>query len=127
MDATERLDEATRLCRRDALVDGGRAVGFAIRRGGRDVAGFVVAWDDRVHAFVNVCPHRGTTLDWKPGEVFDETGLYLICATHGAMFEPDSGRCIAGPCTGARLQPIAVRVADGFVELVNDQLVTAAG
>jgi len=72
--------------------------------------------------YVNICPHRGTSLDWQPGEVFDETGLYLICATHGALFEPDSGLCVAGPCQGAHLQKIPVKIEGGQVVLAHDIL-----
>jgi len=40
-------------------------------------------------------------LDWQPGEFFDIAGVYLVCSTHGAIFEPNSGLCVAGPCRGA--------------------------
>lgn len=111
-----------RVCRRDQLANGGRAVTFSVSRPGRALPAFAVAYDETVHAYVNVCPHRGTPLDWQPGEVFDESGLYLICATHGALFEPDSGRCIAGPCQGAHLQRIPVGVVGEHVVLQHDVL-----
>ena len=95
---------------------------FGISRHGRDLPAFAIAYDGVVHAYVNVCPHRGTSLDWQPGEVFDESGLYLICATHGALFEPDSGLCVAGPCQGACLQKIAVRLEGDHVVLEHDIL-----
>ncbi len=60
----------------------------------------------QVYAYVNRCPHQGTELDWVPGQVFDHQQRFLICATHGALFEPSSGRCVAGPCKGTRLTPI---------------------
>ena len=125
MDAEERLARLKRIrhvCRRDELPEGGRAVRFEIRRQSHDLPAFAVAYDGEVHAFVNVCPHRGTSLDWQPGEVFDETGLYLICATHGALFEPDSGLCIAGPCQGAYLQKIPLKLEDDQVVLAHDFL-----
>src|SRR6185312_16085931 len=37
-----------------------------------------------VRVYVNRCPHMGTELDWQPGDFFEESGLYLVCATHGA-------------------------------------------
>lgn len=111
-----------RVCRHDALAAGGKACGFSVSRAGRSLPAFVVAYDGAVHAYVNICPHRGTPLDWQPGEVFDETGLYLICATHGALFEPESGRCIAGPCQGAHLQKIPVRQEGDYVVLEHDIL-----
>lgn len=38
-----------------------------------------------------------------------------MCATHGALFEPATGRCVAGPCRGATLEPVAVREDGGAV------------
>jgi nitrite reductase/ring-hydroxylating ferredoxin subunit len=71
-------------------------------------AAFVILHNDQAIAFDNICPHRSTELDWNPGDVFDESGLYLICATHGAMFEPGTGLCVMGPCIKQRLKKIAV-------------------
>lgn len=125
MDEPERLTRQQlirRVCRRVELADGGHAVNFTVKRGPREVPAFVVAFRGEVHAYANVCPHRWTSLDWQPGEVFDETGLYLICATHGALFEPDSGRCIAGPCHGASLEKIPVRHEGEHVVLEHDVL-----
>ncbi len=48
---------------------------------------------------------------------FDDSGLYLICATHGAICLPDSGRCIDGPCRGARLAQLDVFERNGGVFL----------
>ena len=49
-----------------------------------------------------------TELDWQPGEFFELSGTYLVCATHGALFDPASGLCVAGPCRGASLARVAV-------------------
>ncbi|MDE3010947.1 MAG: Rieske 2Fe-2S domain-containing protein [Pseudomonadota bacterium] len=99
-----------------ALSEGGSALTFACVPG---VDGFAVRFRGTVHAWVNRCPHQGTPLDWEPGEFFDEQGRHLACATHGALFEPDSGRCVAGPCRGARLQAIAVQERDGGLYLTG--------
>ncbi len=122
MDSGKRVVEIRRVCRREQLAEGGKALRFGIGRHGNDLPAFAICYDGGVHAYVNVCPHRGTSLDWQPGEVFDESGLYLICATHGALFEPDTGICIAGPCQGARLQRIAVRLEADHVVLEHDIL-----
>ena len=116
------------ICARDALHDGGTGVRFSLPQHSVDVIdgvsnngqiqnAFAIAFQGQVYAYQNCCPHLGTELDWQPGEVFDETGLYLICATHGAAFEPDSGRCIGGPCLGASLKKIAVKVENNQVVL----------
>jgi nitrite reductase/ring-hydroxylating ferredoxin subunit len=108
------------ICARDELIDGGKAVRFTVPFPGRTLPCFAVAFGSEVFAYVNICPHKGTELDWQPGEVFDDSGLYLLCATHAAMFEADSGRCVGGPCTGARLTKVAVEVKDGQVLLALD-------
>ena len=79
--------------------------------------GFAIRFQNRVSAYVNRCPHSGTELDWQPGDFFEESGLYLVCSTHGAIFEPDTGKCVAGPCRGASLEPLQVREREGQVFL----------
>jgi nitrite reductase/ring-hydroxylating ferredoxin subunit len=122
MDKADRAvtEAAPVVCARSDLADGGKAVRFTVPFPGRTLPCFAVAFDDQVFAYVNICPHKGTELDWQPGEVFDESGLYLICATHGAMFETDSGKCVAGPCQGATLTRVAIEVKDGQVILSLD-------
>lgn len=126
MDEDSRLRRLRLVCRRDALRDGGVAARFEIRRGDRQLAAFAIAFGGNVYAYVNVCPHRGTSLDWQPGEVFDESGLYLICATHGALFEPESGHCVDGPCRGAGLAPVRLVVQGEEVMLAEDARVLDA-
>ncbi|HEX9391567.1 MAG TPA: Rieske 2Fe-2S domain-containing protein [Usitatibacteraceae bacterium] len=111
------------VCERAVLLDGGLAQRFEIERGGRRIPCFVIAYEGQVHAYRNSCPHRGTELDWQPGEVFDETGLYLVCATHGAVFEPAGGVCVGGPCHGASLSRIPISVENHLVVLQTDVLV----
>jgi nitrite reductase/ring-hydroxylating ferredoxin subunit len=107
------------ICRAEELIDGGLAVRFTIPVGepAQEVACFAIAYDGKVYGYVNSCPHRGTELDWQAGEVFEETGLYLMCATHGALFEPDSGLCVGGPCQGAKLRALVVKVLGSDVVL----------
>ena len=116
MAETERV-----ICRVDQLAEGGLAMRFeiALVQTAREVSCFAIAYEGAVYAYVNSCPHRGTELDWQPGEVFEETGLYLICATHGAIFEPNSGLCIAGPCHGAYLQSLPIKVVGNEVMLLS--------
>jgi nitrite reductase/ring-hydroxylating ferredoxin subunit len=115
------------ICASGALCDGGAGVRFALAAGPASAAatgpftpeGFVVRHGGKACAFVNRCPHLGTELDWQPGEFFEESGLYLVCSTHGALFEPATGLCVAGPCRGASLEPLQIREHEGQVLLVN--------
>lgn len=93
----------------------GASAKFPLFWRGRRVEAFVVNLEGRFYAYVNHCIHAGTPLDWWPNEFFTEDGQLLICATHGALYQPDTGRCAGGPCGGGGLYVLAVRVADGRV------------
>jgi len=95
----------------------GRSATFRLERAGRLVNAFVVNHEGRFRAYVNRCPHVGTPLDLWPNEFFTEDGRALICSTHGALYEPLSGRCTAGPCVGDRLAALPLAL-DGDDTLV---------
>jgi len=93
----------------------GHTVRFRLTCRARTVDGFAVNHNGRVHAYVNRCPHVGTPLDLWPNEFLTEDGRTIVCATHGALFAPDTGRCTAGPCVGDRLASLPVRVDGGTI------------
>jgi nitrite reductase/ring-hydroxylating ferredoxin subunit len=93
-----------------AQVSPGRTATFRLACGGRTLHGFVVNHGGGYHAYVNCCPHVGTPLDLWPNEFFAEDGQTLICSTHGALFEPATGRCTAGPCAGDALTRLPLRL-----------------
>jgi len=109
-----------RICRGDELIDGGRGQRFVLERNGGEEAAFVVRFGGRIHAYLNRCGHIPVELDWQPGELFDSSGLYLICATHGALYAPDSGRCRGGRCNGHGLVAVSVAEHDGWVVLTEE-------
>ena len=114
-------DDARVICASSALCDGGPGVRFELDPAAHfTTVGFAVRHCGAVRAYVNRCPHAGTELDWNPGLFFDETGLYFQCSTHGALFEPSSGHCVAGPCRGASLEPLGVGERDGQVILLDN-------
>lgn len=115
------MAQSTRLiCESAALADGGKGVRFQLRRFGVEASAFAVRYDGKVYAYLNSCAHIPVELDWLEGEFFDKSGLYLICATHGATFEPPSGRCIMGPCKGQYLVALLVEERGGKVYLIED-------
>lgn len=74
---------------------------------------------DRPRAYLNRCMHLPIPLDGGARQFFDSTRRYLICATHGALYEPKSGYCISGPCRGKTLVPIELRLdPDGSIALL---------
>lgn len=73
---------------------------------------------DAVHAWLNICPHAGRRLDWAPGQFLTSKQGHLVCAVHGASFEPATGLCVAGPCRGQSLRAVPVVAdADGRLHL----------
>jgi nitrite reductase/ring-hydroxylating ferredoxin subunit len=105
------------VCPSAALVDGGDGVRFEVRRGDGPHTAFAIRYEGRVHAYLNRCAHLGVELDWQPGRFFDADGMVLICSTHGALYDPETGACLGGPCRGAGLVPVAVDEVDGEVVL----------
>ncbi len=109
-----------RICASGELVDGGPGLRFAVERFGVEVPAFVVRFRGQVHAYLNRCGHVSVELDWQQGEFFDGSGLYLICATHGALYAPDSGRCLGGRCNGKGLVAVSVAEHDGWIVLIEE-------
>jgi nitrite reductase/ring-hydroxylating ferredoxin subunit len=81
----------------------------------------VVRHGGRVHGYLNRCAHVAMELDWQEGVFFDSSGSVLICSTHGATYEPASGRCLGGPCNGAGLVKLRLEERDGAVYFMGFQ------
>lgn len=108
------------ICASADLAEGGRGVRFEVERSGRAEPAFIVRFQGRARAYLNRCGHVPVELDWNEGEFFESGGLYLICATHGALYDPATGACLGGRCDRRGLQALPVREADGNVYLVQE-------
>lgn len=106
--------EAVPLCHSRDLSDGGRAVGFDVVYAGQTCRAFAIRFEGRVHAYLNRCTHVAMEMDYQENRFFDDTGQWLLCATHGAAYRPDSGECAGGPCRGGLVR-IALSERDGVV------------
>jgi nitrite reductase/ring-hydroxylating ferredoxin subunit len=109
----------TVLCPLDALADPG-AKGFSLEGPDRRREIFVVRRLGHVFAYENACPHIGTPLDFLPDHFLTRDGRYLLCTTHGAVFEIGNGLCIHGPCKGQSLRAVPVAIRDGQVVITAD-------
>lgn len=110
------MAEAQRLiCASSDLQEAGTAVRFEVRSGGQPVPAFAIRWRGSVHAFLNRCGHIPVEMDWQPGEFFDFSRLYLICATHGALYDPATGACRGGRCEGKGLTVVKIVERDGNI------------
>ncbi len=72
------------------------------------LSALVLKYKDQLYAYENRCPHLGIELDWLPGDFFDQQQAFLVCSTHGALFQPDTGKCVSGPCQGQSLRRIEI-------------------
>lgn len=98
---------AVALCRVDDLDDPG-SKGFVVA--GKQV--FAVRQGRQCYVYLNRCPHRGIPLEWVPDQFLDSSGRLIQCASHGALFLPESGECIAGPCSGQQLVALRSHIED---------------
>lgn len=103
------------ICASADVREAGPGVRFEWDRGSHTVPAFVVRWQGQVRAYLNRCGHVPVELDWQPGAFFDEDQRYLICATHGALYDPASGACLGGRCQGRGLIPVPVLERDGGI------------
>lgn len=86
------------------------ARGFLVGDGEWPFRGFVVHKDGEFSAYANVCPHARHPLDFPADRFLTPDGELLRCASHGALFEPLTGKCVLGPCVGRYLLRLEVRV-----------------
>ncbi|MEM7292599.1 MAG: Rieske 2Fe-2S domain-containing protein [Pseudomonadota bacterium] len=91
------------ICKR-AAVEKNAVHGYTVEHADAEIEFIVVDRDGELAVFTNSCPHTGVTLNWLPDRFLDVSGQYLQCSTHYALFEPTTGRCIHGPCSGQYLK-----------------------
>ncbi len=104
------------LCKITDIPDGG-AKGIVVDQGGNSLDIILLRRGADIYAYVNRCPHQGTPLETFPDKFLDQTGELLICSTHGARFGVRDGICVKGPCEGASLERVSIRVSDGTITL----------
>jgi nitrite reductase/ring-hydroxylating ferredoxin subunit len=108
------MEELTPVARVEDLPPG-RTAKFILTHDGRELEAFVLNHDGRFVAYVNRCCHIPMTMDWVENQFLSDDGAHILCATHGALYEPDSGECIAGPPLGKCLTAVPLEVRDGRI------------
>jgi len=62
-----------------------------------------------LRAWRNQCRHLAVPLDHDdPGTFTTRDRRHLVCGGHGALYRPDDGVCVAGPCRGAQLRSLPI-------------------
>ena len=116
MDSPKRL-----ICYSDQLVNAGLGFRFRVALNGRSASAFLVRYLGQVRAYLNECRHVPVELDLKPGDFYDLSKSYLVCAMHGAYYSPANGLCLGGPCRGQSLHKLAIVEENGAIFLIEDQ------
>ena len=70
-------------------------------------------------AYHNSCPHFSLPLNFQPQHFIVMDSELVMCAHHTAFFKFDDGLCVDGPCAGARLAAVPLRVEDGRVYIAG--------
>lgn len=103
-----------RLCALAEIADPG-ARGFRFRADSALFVGVVVHRGAVVAGYEDNCPHAGWPLAGLDDRFLTRDGAHVLCSGHGALFRPEDGFCVSGPCAGASLRPWPVTVRDGWV------------
>ena len=102
------------LCRSADLRNSATAVPVDVVYQGQTCRAFAIRFAGEVHAYLNRCGHIPMEMDLQLNHFFDSSGQWLVCATHGAVYQPQTGACQGGPCR-AGLVKIALLEHDGVV------------
>jgi nitrite reductase/ring-hydroxylating ferredoxin subunit len=113
------LDLERVVCRLADLEPHG-ARGFTFGGGAWPLRGLIVRHGSEVRGYVNRCPHAGHPLDLRPHRFLTPDRVMILCSSHGALFEKDAGRCLAGPCAGEQLRAVPLEVIGDIVLIAAD-------
>jgi nitrite reductase/ring-hydroxylating ferredoxin subunit len=95
----------------------GESMKFLMPIAGVEEECFVINYQGSFHAYVNRCRHVPMAMDWVDNQFFTEQSRYLMCQTHNAYYQPDSGECIAGPpgTCGKFLHRVPLEIVGGVI------------
>jgi len=96
-------------------IEEGKTVTFSFTHNDRPQEGFVGRFKGKLFAYENTCRHIPISLDYGDNRFFTNEGDALMCQTHGAVYKPDTGLCVRGPCAGASLYPLEIVEEDEVV------------
>lgn len=105
-------DNFHKLCASHELLEQGTGVRFFVRIEKIIRPAFVIRYSGDPRAYLNECAHQAVELDMLKGIFFDRQNKHIICATHGAMYDPVNGTCISGRCDSRKLRSLTVVEAE---------------
>ena len=93
-------------------IEEGKSLGITLEINGSRQMLLIVRSSDKAFVYLNSCPHIGTPLNLHPNKFLSHDKKHIICSTHGALFQIETGHCIFGPCKGDYLESIPVFIKD---------------
>jgi len=109
----------TLLCKLDEIIEAGTKE-YRITVSGIEQDIFIVYHNHKFYGYKNICPHHELSLNWMPDMFLDYERSLIQCSNHDAKFRIEDGECIAGPCIGERLTPVAISIIDDKIMLAGD-------
>lgn len=97
------------------IEDLGPGVSFGVQKDGRIWSAFVVRFEGKALCYLDACAHMGIRLNRDTNEYFRNRTKYLLCRSHGAIYDPASGLCTYGPCAGLSLISLAISEREGSI------------
>lgn len=76
---------------------------------------FLCRKDGQIFAYVNQCPHLHIPLEMSADQFLNMERNFVLCATHGALFQIETGECVNGPCFGESLIPVPFKIDQGRI------------
>ena len=105
----------TVLCPLDDIPDGGGKEITRVAGAPGEAPIVVLRRGDQAWAYRNVCPHFSIPLNYEPDTFWTYEAEHLMCAHHSAMFRFEDGVCVDGPCLGAALTRVPVRIEQRMI------------
>ena len=111
-----------------SLENGSKGLVFSVELKDADqdnstVPAFAIRFNDEIFVYKNICGHIAVNLDFMPGQFFDDEGQHLVCATHGALYEANTGKCLGGPCYGVGLEKLNHIIQDNILYITDETIV----
>lgn len=100
------MAESIKLLKKDFTSDPSTSK-FKFFEYGEEKTGFALFYKGRYYVYKNQCQHLPVELDWVDNNFLEDEGSFIICTTHGAIYEPTSGLCVSGPCKGSSLKSMS--------------------
>lgn len=106
------------LCSSGEIPDGSSR-GFDPEQNGQDTI-FIVRIKGQLYGWRNACPHiNGAPMAWRKDAYLNAKGTHIACHAHGALFEPETGVCVQGPCMGKALQAVQISESENGQVMLN--------